>query len=66
MNGIQFSDGHHLTAMLDDKLAKLRQQAGLQHKLDHIMDQTKGSMTLWIGSFQTACHEEARWVSAFP
>ena len=60
MNGISFSDGNHLTDILNERLQNQRSNPSVRQKLDYYVDETKGSMTFWIGSFQMKCNEEAR------
>ena len=60
MNGIPFSDGKHLTTVLEEKLHKLERIPSHFHKLEFFLNQSKGSMSFWTGSFSTQCDEEAR------
>jgi beta-galactosidase len=54
MNGIPLSDGTQLTMVLEEK-TEIEEK-----KLQRYLDQTRGSMSFWMGSFETDCNEEAR------
>jgi hypothetical protein len=61
MNGIPFSDGKYLTTILEEKLKKFERSPSYYQKLELYLDQSKGSMSFWTGSFSTDCGQEARY-----
>ena len=60
MNGIPFSDGKQLTSILEKKERKQEILDKKKLELQKCLDQTKGSMSFWTGSFEILCNQEAR------
>jgi len=47
-------------SLKDERLERQRTSPAVRQKLDHFVEETKGSMTFWTGTFQMKCNEEAK------